>query len=164
MAAYSNASMCSLKLQRPADAIVECDCILTRFEPFNVKAIFRKGTALQQIAAAMTTAASTTASATTITAPAKTPTTAAAATTTTATEGEDSSLKQLEKYGEAREEFRKGLKAENLAEADAKKFKAEVAKINKIVEKLEQKRYEESHRGVSQESTGVAFLKKGALF
>ena len=113
----------------------------------------------------MTTAASTTASATTTTtAPAKTPTTAAAATTTTATEGEDTSLKQLEKYGEAREEFRKGLKAENLAEADAKKFKAEVAKINKIVEKLEQKRYEESHRGVSQESTGVAFLKKGALF
>ena len=109
----------------------------------------------------MTTAASAT---TTTTAPAKTPTTAAAATSTTATDGEDTSLKQLEKYGEAREEFRKGLKAENLAEADAKKFKAEVAKINKIVEKLEQKRYEESHRGVSQESTGVAFLKKGALF
>jgi len=116
--AYSNASMCSLKLQRPADAVVESDFILARFEPWNVKAIFRKGTALTQ----------------------------------------------LEKYVEARDEFRKGLKVENLPDADAKKFKGEIAKINKIVEKLEQKRFEESHRGVSEESTGVAFLQKGAFF
>merc|ERR1712228_409478 len=96
VAAYSNASMCSLKLQQPADAIIESDSILTRFETFNVKAIFRKGTALTQ----------------------------------------------LEKYEEAREAFRKGLKAENLAEADAKRFKAEIGKINKIMEKMEQKRFE----------------------
>jgi len=116
--AFANMSMCSLKLQWPADAVDECDSILAELEPFNAKAIFRKGTALIQ----------------------------------------------LEKFEEAREEFRKGLKAENIVEADAKKFKAEIAKINKIIEKLEKKRYEESHRGVSEDSTGVAFLQKGSLF
>jgi len=116
--AFSNMSMCSLKLQRAADAVAECDRILGQLEPFNVKAIFRKGTALTQ----------------------------------------------LEKFEEAREEFRRGLKAENLVDADAKKFKTEIVKINKIIEKMEMKRYEESHRGIGEESTGVAFLQKGALF
>ena len=118
VAAFSNMAMCSLKLQRPADAVAETDAILDRLDPSNIKAIFRKGTALLQ----------------------------------------------LEKYEEAREQFRKGLKTENVADADAKKFKAEIAKINKIVETLERKRFEESHRGVSEESTGIAFLQKGAFF
>ena len=116
--AWSNASMCSLKLQRPVDAVAESEAILTRFDGANVKAMFRKGTALTQ----------------------------------------------LEKFEEAREEFRRGLKVENLPEADVKKFKAEIAKINKMVEKLERQRFEESHRGMSEDSTGVAFLQKGAAF
>lgn len=74
-----------------------------------------------------------------------------------------SALTLLEKFDEAREELRRGLKLENLLEADAKKFKAEINKINKSVEKMENQRYEESHRGISEESMGVSFLQKGSL-
>ena len=118
VSAFGNMSVCSLKLRRFADAVVESDAILGKLDPDNVKAIFRKGTALVQ----------------------------------------------LGRWEEARKELRRGLKAEKASEADKKSFAKEIAQINKEIEKMETRRYEESHRGVSEDKTGIAFLTTGNLF